>query len=194
MNSKPLSSVIKRVALGYVLIYFNINIGTLNLLPNWAGYLLIVSALPFLSQKEGSAILLKPLGVTLALWSGFEWVFALFGGKADAYLIGVTVGILNIYFHFQLITNISEFASEPNRKKRLLILRSATVIFCTATVILLSIPDIRYAAIITGIAQCVMCVWVCVELCLLSSALKREEAITKVQSDISVDSGNENPC
>lgn len=194
MDNRPLSSVIKRVALGYVLIYFNINIGTLNLLPNWAGYLLIVSALPFLSQKEGSAILLKPLGVALALWSGFEWVFALFGGKADAYLIGVTVGILNIYFHFQLITNISEFASEPNRKRRLLILRSATVIFCTATVILLSIPDIRYAAIITVIAQCVMCVWVCVELYLLSSALKREEAMTKVQSGISVESGNENPC
>lgn len=177
-NTMKLSSALKRVAISYLLIYFHFNIGTLDILPDWVGYLLIISALPVLAQKEKTALLLKSLGIVLAVWEGVEWVLQMLGGSGNIYIISVIVGILNMYFHFQLITNIAEFAAEESKKKRLLVLRAAVVIFHTATLIILLIPDIQYAALATGIAQLVICIWICVELFLLSGAVKQEEDLS----------------
>lgn len=43
---KGLYRSLGRIAWGYALIYLNININALDLLPDWAGWLLIGSALP----------------------------------------------------------------------------------------------------------------------------------------------------
>lgn len=174
-NIKTVSSQIKRVAISYILIYFHINIATLDILPDWVGYLMIIAALPVLSKKEKSATLLKPLGIFLTIWEVIEWVFAILGGSISIYIINVIIGILHMYFHFQLITNIAEFAPKENRKKRLLVLRAATVIFHTATLVILLFPDIQYAAFATAIAQLVICIWICIELFSLASAVKQEE-------------------
>lgn len=175
MNNKPLSSVIKSIVLGYVLIYFHINLGTIDILPDWAGYLLIVSALPFLAEKEKSAMLLKPLGIILALWKLVVWISAIMGMSIDVYIINVIISILSIYLNFQLITNIAALPIEASRKKRLLSLRSATVIIHTLTAILLAFPEISQAAIVSAVFQVVMCVWIVIELGRLATALKEEE-------------------
>ena len=43
-NKMDLCQAVKHIAWGYVLLHFNINLGPLNVLPNWAGYLLMVGA------------------------------------------------------------------------------------------------------------------------------------------------------
>lgn len=182
-NSIKLSSALKRVAISYLLIYFHFNIGTLDILPDWVGYLLIVSVLPVLAQKEKSTLLLKSLGIVLALWEVVEWVLAILGGGIELYIISVISGILHMYFHFQLITNVAEFAVEESKRKRLLVLRAAVVVFHTATLIILIIPDIQYAAFATGIAQLVICIWICVELFLLSGAVKAQEEDVQVYKE-----------
>ena len=53
METKTLSSAIKKVAISYILIYLHINISVIDILPDWLGYFLIVSVLPVLSQKGG---------------------------------------------------------------------------------------------------------------------------------------------
>lgn len=59
---KGLYRSLGRIAWGYALIYLNININALDLLPDWAGWLLIGSALPGVAGAgEPSALLLRPL-------------------------------------------------------------------------------------------------------------------------------------
>ena len=41
-NKLDLCMAVKQIAWGYVLLHFNINLGTFNMLPNWLGYLLMV--------------------------------------------------------------------------------------------------------------------------------------------------------
>lgn len=194
MNKKPLSSVIKSILWGYVMICLHINIGNVDIFPNWIGYFIIVGALPALSQKESSAILLKPLGIVLALWSIFEWIYNIVGGTLEAYVINVIVGVLSIYFHFQLITNIAAFASSPKRKKRLIMLRSVTVVFHTATIVFVAAPYISAVVIATALVQAVMCIWTCVELHSLSSSIKNEEKLASqsaAQADLLIDKCDE---
>lgn len=183
MNDKPISSVIKSIAIGYILIYVHLNIGTLDILPDFLGYFIIVRALPHIAQKEKSAMLIKTPGIILAVWNIVESVVTLAGGELDFYIINVIVSILSIYFNFQLITNIAEFATEAKRKKRLLTLRSGLVIFHTVTIILILIPSIRTVAIVTAIAQLVMLIWICIELFQLASAIKKEEQEMAIQEN-----------
>ena len=57
-----LCKALKWSAWGYFFLYFNINIGALNLLPAWIGYVLFYNAIKTsISYYESSANLLKPL-------------------------------------------------------------------------------------------------------------------------------------
>ena len=42
------------MALGYVFLTFNLNLGTLNVLPNWAGYLFFLAAIGLLGRSCGT--------------------------------------------------------------------------------------------------------------------------------------------
>ena len=79
MGREELADAVKRIAWGYVLLHVNVNLGSLNILPNWLGYLLILGVLPMLGEREPSALLLRPLGILLALWEGVLWALTLFG-------------------------------------------------------------------------------------------------------------------
>jgi len=69
MNHQKLCSAVKSIAWGYILIHLHLNLGTIDILPDFAGYLLILGALPALGQPEPSALLLKPFCVGLVLWN-----------------------------------------------------------------------------------------------------------------------------
>ena len=76
MNEKPdLYKPLSHIAWGYLLLHVNFNLGTLNVLPNWLGYLLILSALEPISQLVPSSLLLRPLGKVLAAWEGVLWAW-----------------------------------------------------------------------------------------------------------------------
>ena len=66
METKTLSSAIKKVAISYILIYLHINISVIDILPDWLGYFLIVSVLPILSQKEKSGFFFAVFYLTYA--------------------------------------------------------------------------------------------------------------------------------
>ena len=81
MGREKLAGAVKFIAWGYILLHLNFNLGTLNILPNWLGYVLMLQALPILGNDEPSAPLLRPLGIILALWEGALWALAIFGGS-----------------------------------------------------------------------------------------------------------------
>ena len=183
METKTLSSAIKKVAISYILIYLHINISVIDILPDWLGYFLIVSVLPVLSQKEKSAQLLKPFGIALGVWNIFEWVLKIAGTELNLTIINIVFSIITIYFHFQLITNIAALDIEDRKKKRLLDLRTATVILHTVLRISVLIPSAisvdneiySYIMMFLLIPQLIICFWISGELFVISKVLKEKE-------------------
>ena len=184
METKTLSSAIKKVAISYILIYLHINISVIDILPDWLGYFLIVSVLPVLSQKEKSAQFLKPFGIALGVWNIFEWVLKIAGTELNLTIINIVFSIITIYFHFQLITNIAALDIEDRKKKRLLDLRTATVILHTVLRISVLIPSAisvdneiySYIMMFLLIPQLIICFWISGELFVISKNLREKES------------------
>ena len=110
MNREALCRAVGKVAWGYVLIYLNINIGTVNILPNWAGCLLFIFALDELGKWEAPAGRLRPLGWALFCWELLVWVLAALGLDMSAplwYLPHTLAAVLSLWFNFQLLTHLA---------------------------------------------------------------------------------------
>lgn len=111
-------AAIRKLGWAYVLLHLDINLGTLNLLPNWAGYLMILSVLPVLAEWSPSATLLKPLGTFLAANDLLQWLVKLidFSMETTAFTSGLYAlytllcAIVSLYFHFQLLTDVAGMA------------------------------------------------------------------------------------
>lgn len=182
METKTLSSAIKKIAISYIFIYFSINIVVFDILPDWLGYFMIVSALPLLSQEEKSAQLLRPFGITLGIWNIIEWALKILGAEWNLTLIGLVIGIITIYFHFQLITNIASLDIDQPKRKRLLMLRTIIVILHTLLTLWLFIPKnlfdeeiYAYIIMFMSVPQVVLCFWITGELFGLSKKMKEKE-------------------
>lgn len=183
METKTLSSAIKKIAISYILIYLHINISVIDILPDWLGYFLIVSVLPIISEKEKSAQLLKPFGIAIGIWNILEWVLKIAEAEWNLTIISLVFNVITIYFHFQLITNIANLDIEEHKKKRLLNLRTATVLLHTVMSLSLLVPTMfdidneiyTYVLMIMLIPQLVICFWISGELFNISKVLKEKE-------------------
>ena len=110
MNREALCRAVGKVAWGYVLIYLNINFGTVNILPNWAGCLLFIFALDELGKWEAPAGRLRPLGWALFCWELLVWLLAAAGIDMSAslwYLPQTLAAVLSLWFNFQLLTHLA---------------------------------------------------------------------------------------
>ncbi len=183
METKTLSSAIKKIAISYILIYLHVNISVIDILPDWLGYFLIVSVLPVISEKEKSAQLLKPFGIAIGVWNIAEAISSLMGAEWNLTIISLVFNVVTIYFHFQLITNIANLDIEEAKKKRLLNLRTATVLLHTVTSLALLVPTMfdidyeiySYFVIVMLIPQLVICFWISFELFKISKDMKEKE-------------------
>ncbi len=183
METKTLSSAIKKIAISYILIYLHVNISVIDILPDWLGYFLIVSVLPIISEKEKSAQLLKPFGIAIGVWNIAEAILSLMGAEWNLTIISLVFNVVTIYFHFQLITNIANLDIEEAKKKRLLNLRTATVLLHTVTSLALLVPTMfdidyeiySYFVIVMLIPQLVICFWISGELFKISKDMKEKE-------------------
>ena len=183
METKTLSSAIKKIAISYILIYLHVNISVIDILPDWLGYFLIVSVLPIISEKEKSAQLLKPFGIAIGVWNIAEAILSLMGAEWNLTIISLVFNVVTIYFHFQLITNIANLDIEEAKKKRLLNLRTATVLLHTVTSLALLVPTMfdidyeiySYFVIVMLIPQLVICFWISFELFKISKDMKEKE-------------------
>lgn len=99
-----------KIAWGYLFLYLNLNLGTLNLLPNWAAYLLFFSAIGLLEEELGELALLRPFCVLLGAAEGADWLAVLLTGQPlveQVFLVNILVTCLSIYFNFQLLTDVA---------------------------------------------------------------------------------------
>lgn len=163
MEREQIANAVKKIAWGYVLLHVNINLGSLNILPNWLGYVLMLGALPILGESEPSALLLRPLGILLALWEGLLWGLTLFGVSFDSTVLNVIATALSLYFHFQLLTNLSELARQNDcpEERRILHLRTVRTLLITA--FSLPVPWRQYEGltIVFVLINLVVALWIC---------------------------------
>ena len=109
-----LYSGISKAAWGYFFLYFNININNVSILPSFVGYLLFLSAINLLKEEERELSLLRTLGVIMALWTGAEWLASFVGLSLEGMwqFIDIIIGLANLYFHFQFLTNLASVAAK----------------------------------------------------------------------------------
>ena len=142
-----LAGVCGSVALGYLLIHLEINLGTLDILPDWVGFLLMVEAIGELAEQQPSARLLRPLGLLLAAWNFVAWVDAIFsidlswgGGFSDLPVLALVIRVVSLYFHFQLLTNIADAAEGYIPDQCAILRRRRTMQTLFLTLIALPLP------------------------------------------------------
>ena len=82
-NHEKLYRGVSHAAWAYFFLYFDINLGSLNILPDFMCYVLLWSAIGCLEEEERDLALLRPLCVLLGVWAGADWVFTLLGGTLD---------------------------------------------------------------------------------------------------------------
>ncbi len=128
---------ISKVAWGYFFLYFDINLGTVSVLPNFVGFLLFLKAIDLLKDDQRELGLLKTLGIILTVWNFIEWVGSWVSYSfGNWYFINIIIGLVNLYFHFQLITNLASIAKEYQQEgceqdKKLLKYRTMQTIMLT---------------------------------------------------------------
>ena len=74
-KTMALSGAASLVAWGYLFLYLNINLGPVDILPNWLGMGMMLRALPALGSAVPAAALLRPLASMLAGWQGLLYTY-----------------------------------------------------------------------------------------------------------------------
>lgn len=105
---------ISKAAWGYFFVYFNINIGTVSILPAFIGYILFFSSINLLKEEERELSLLGTLCVILGLWNGAQWLASWVDIKLEGMwqFLDIIICLINLYFNFQLLTNLASIASK----------------------------------------------------------------------------------
>ena len=80
MNHAGIRSALSRIAWAYLLIHLHFRLNNLDLLPDWAGYLLIFSAIGLLAGELRDLPLLRPFCILLGAVSGVDWLSFLLTG------------------------------------------------------------------------------------------------------------------
>lgn len=106
--TKEIVRSLRNVALGYIFIMFHINLETLDLIPDFVGYVLIYRGIKILLNIVISLRLLQNFAIFLCVISFVKWFFSIFNFNLNIYIINMIITIITLYFDFQLISDIIE--------------------------------------------------------------------------------------
>ena len=196
---QKLCTGIGRAAWGYFFIYFDINLNTVSILPSFIGYLLFLSAINHLCDEERELNLLRTLGIILTVWHIASW-FASFGAiKLDGMLpaVDIIIGVVNIYFHFQLLTNLASIAAKYQSEDhefdaKLLRYRTTQTVMLTAVIILGYLAKWQ-TELVTVISVGMIIVYLIVAVLLMKALfdLRRDISIDSDSNDTDMDTDTE---
>lgn len=145
-DREKLWSGVSNAAWGYFFLNFNINLGTLNILPAFVGWFLFQAAIEKLSGERRELKLLLLLCGLLALWNLADWVLTIFGGGMGGLrIINLLAAVAGLYFHFQFLTDLSILADKYQKEGgdldyRLQRRRTVYVVLTTAADLLICLP------------------------------------------------------
>ena len=98
-------------AWGYLFLHVNVNIGSIRILPDFVGDLMLICAINYLSAMRRDLALLKPLLTLMAVWHGIQWLPVL-GDHVNIPFLDILFYAVAIYFHFQFFTDMAALAAD----------------------------------------------------------------------------------
>lgn len=175
MDYQKLYSGISKAAWGYFFLYFNINFNNVSILPSFVGYLLFLSAINLLKEEERELSLLHTLGVIMALWTGVEWLASFVGLNLEGMwqFIDIIISLVNLYFHFQFLTNLASIAAKYQSEgyeldAKLLRYRTLQTVMLTAIEVIIRFQPWLSEAW-TVISICMLIVYLIAGICLMKA-------------------------
>ena len=186
-DRKNLYRCLSNAAWGYLLLHFDINLGTVSILPAFAGYLLLFSAISGLSEERRDLVLLRPLCILLAVWNGLEWLLSWAGADPSGLFppLDIVVTVTGLYFHFQFLTDMAALAEKlqkPDseldrqiRKRRTLYMVLTTLIAVISYLPLPTEESRSWIILCLGIVGCIVAFLVMFALFRLRRCVPREE-------------------
>lgn len=166
-RKEQLYKAIKRIGWGYVMLYFDINLGTIDILPAFYGFWFFYEAIrDGISQEEESANLLKPIAVLLGIYHAITWLLHIFMIPTDIFLLNELSSVTSLYFDFQLLTNLAAIARRYGcpQEKTLLHFRTIQTILLTVLAFTTQFEELSEVSIILVIVQIVVMICLCVSL------------------------------
>lgn len=109
-------SGLSSAAWGYFFLHINVNLGfnqaSVNVLPRFVGWLLLLSACRKLAGERRELALLRPLGWLMAAWTGADWLLNWVGLSVSGHILflDLLISVVVIYFHFQFLTDMAVLA------------------------------------------------------------------------------------
>ena len=111
-NIYDVRTSVKKIAWGFFLMHMNFNLGPVDILPDWAGYALIVSALAFVVAFEEDLKKLRAVGIALLMWSVITWIGGIFAIGAYLGYVGIIPAIGSMYFFYRLFCELSDLSDK----------------------------------------------------------------------------------
>lgn len=111
-NIQDIRNSAKKIAWGFFLMHMNFNLGPVDIMPDWAGYALIVSALAFVVAFEEDLKKLRSVGIALLVWSVITWIGDIFGIGTYLSYVGFIPAIGNMYFIYRLFSELSDVSDK----------------------------------------------------------------------------------
>ena len=140
---------IRGAAVGYCLIFLNIKVNGLDLLPAFAGWLLLFWAICNLKEVRPKLALLQNFALVLTVWEFLYWFFPLseiqelkLTSLPGVGVPGLVLQMMELYFDFQFLTELAELAvAYPELDpEKLLRARTGVTVLQTAMVLLAAVP------------------------------------------------------
>lgn len=139
INRETIYQGLSHAAWGHFFLNFDINLGTVSVIPRFVGFLLLFSAINKLSDHRRDLALLRPLCILLSAWNGADWLLSWFGGNVDGKVLflDLLIAAADLYFHFQFLTDMAALAETyqgdgEDLDRRLRNRRTVYVVTCTA--------------------------------------------------------------
>lgn len=156
-------------AWGYLFLNLDLNLGNVSILPRFVGWLLFLAAVDELKEERRDLVLLRPLGVLLALWSGADWLASWTGRDVDGLFppLDLIVAVAQLYFLFQFLTDMAALAKahcpEPEAgalSRKILRCRTVQTVLVTALSLVPCLPA-RLPEGVSGGALAVLAIAYC---------------------------------
>ena len=171
-----LGMAVKKIAWGYILIHAAINIGVIDLLPDWLGFYFMLAAIHKIKEEEESIGLLEPLAKILIVWNAMIWGSKFVGWDLGTFPFAIIVNVIGIYFHFQMLTNLASVAKRHNseRGKGILTVRTVETLMNTVLAVMVYLELAQGWMIAAALVALIGVIWICATLFGLAKELENE--------------------
>ena len=170
---------------------FDLNIGTVSILPAFAGYLLFLSAIPLLQEEERELKLLRTFCIILAVWMAGNWIFSWFSVALDESFGGIIavasilIELISLYFQFQFLTNLASISKKyqpegSDLNKHLLRCRTGQTIILTMIDVILHLK-IWFSDMWEYVAVSIAIIYMILGICIIYRLFQLKQTPTKAK-------------